>query len=136
MREVTPPGEPRNPVQDALTKIVADAIALAVQRPDVIAYVRAVLAPDDPETVRKDILDALAMNSKGETACLLRVSTSTIDRFCREGMPHTFAGDRKRFHIDECRAWLAARGKRAATPKQQTADGIVEAGRLRLAGDA
>lgn len=54
--------------------------------------------------------------TKSDLAQQLNVSTATIDRFVRRGMPHFYVGDRRRFDIAACRAWLATHGKAAAEP--------------------
>jgi len=62
---------------------------------------------------------------KSGLARALSISTSTVDRLVREGLPYEPAGSGKRFDLKACRVWLAARGKRPTTaPRRAAADDI------------
>ena len=53
---------------------------------------------------------------KRELARLLSVSSATIDRQVRSGMPYQPVGEVRRFDFDMCKAWLASQGKSTAAP--------------------
>jgi hypothetical protein len=55
--------------------------------------------------------------TKCELGRALNVSNATIDRFAREGMPFVPVGSHRRFELEACRMWLAARGAKPTTPK-------------------
>ena len=45
--------------------------------------------------------------TKAELAHHLSISTSTVDRYVRQGMPYQPLPAAKRFYISECEDWLA-----------------------------
>jgi hypothetical protein len=103
----------RNPIAELL----ADVLALALTRPEVIEAARAILAPRPPVEV-----DAPGLLSKGQLARALHVSTATIGRLDVEGMPHTIVGTRHRYDVDACRTWLASRGRKPTKAKPSDRD--------------
>jgi excisionase family DNA binding protein len=122
MQRVIPESPTRN-LSEALASTLADAIALAVQRPEVIEALRHAFTPTEAPTPKTNGL------TKREIAVALAVSQSTIDRLCAQGMPAWHVGDHRRFDLDECRAWLRERGKAPTTP--QPADvASIASGRL------
>jgi hypothetical protein len=76
---------------------------------------------------------------KRELAGELGVSRSTVDRFDREGAPHTFVGDHRRYDLAAYRAWLGARGKRGTKASKRAmpsvdVDDVIAASGLRSVG--
>jgi excisionase family DNA binding protein len=116
-----------NPIADLL----ADAIAIAVQRPEIIAALRAVTAPAAPAEAR-------GLVAKAEAARALGVSVSTLDRLARDGAPVHAVGGRRRFDVSELRTWLDARGQVSprATPSSDRVDvsDVLTRSGLRVAG--
>jgi hypothetical protein len=49
-----------------------------------------------------------------DAARALGISIATLDRLARDGAPVRRVGARRRFDLDELRAWLEARGRRPA----------------------
>lgn len=89
-----------------LRKLLADAFADALRRPEVVAALRGAFANDiEPEA------DPDRLLTKAELAKRLAVSVSTVDRLTRSGMPvAAIVGDHRRYRIAEVEAWLAERG--------------------------
>jgi hypothetical protein len=116
-----------NPIADLL----ADAIAIAVQRPEIIAALRAVTAP-------APAAEARGLVAKADAARALGVSVSTLDRLARDGAPVHTVGGRRRYEVRELRAWLDDRGQRStrATPTNDRVDvdDVLARAGLRLAG--
>jgi hypothetical protein len=131
MKKICPAPEIRNP--NPLAELLADAIAMAVQRPDVIAALRAIYTPAHVEAAPETLL------AKVDLAKALNVSTSTIDRLCGEGMPCELVAARKRFNLGVCRTWLASRGQRAAAVRPSDrvdVDSVLGRAGLRMIGGA
>jgi excisionase family DNA binding protein len=106
MKDVTPRGAPCHPLplNDVLTEILGNAIALAVKRPDVIEALRATFSAKAEPPVDPD-----ALLSKAQLAKKLAVSVSTIDRLTARGMPvAAHVGDHRRYRLADVEAWLAA----------------------------
>jgi hypothetical protein len=120
-------------MSNPLAELLADAIALAITRPDVIAAVRAV-SPHAP------IADTIpgALVAKVDAARALGVSVSTLDRLARDGAPVHTVGGRRRYDVSELRVWLDARGQVSprATPSSDRVDvfDVLERSGLRIAG--
>jgi hypothetical protein len=105
----------RNP----LVALLGDAIAFALRQPEVIEALRKVATPLPPDTK-----PSTALLTKKELAIELEVSTSTIDRMDREGAPHIFVGDHKRYSLCEFRTWAARRGKKATKALPSSGDNV------------
>jgi len=105
---------------NVLAQILARAITIAAQHPDVIAAVRAAFAPSSTT----DDADPIVLVSKSELARRLGVSPATIDRHDRAGAPFEIVGSRKRYSVIARRAWLAKRGRftTASAPKRDDID--------------
>jgi hypothetical protein len=116
----------RNPIADLL----ADAIALAVSRPDVIEAMRTVFAPAHVE------LKSGGLVARSDAAQAHGVSVSTLDRLTSEGAPVHAVGGRRRYDVTELRAWLDARGQRPANakPKAVDVDDVLRRSGLRAIG--
>lgn len=68
---------------------------------------------------------------KAELAKALRVSLATVDRLVREGMPCELVGARRRFDLEACRVWLAARGRKStASPAPRAEDDSIDVTRV------
>lgn len=73
-------------------------------------------------------------------AVALRVSRAQITRLRGDGLPHELVGTRARFDVAKCRAWLTARGPKAAprTPIRPVPDDsgvdVSDVPGLRIAG--
>jgi hypothetical protein len=52
-------------------------------------------------------------------AMALGVSPATLDRLCAQGAPFERVGSRRKFELEEMRAWLRTRGARPTTPKSK-----------------
>jgi hypothetical protein len=131
MQNIDPAPQPRNPIAE----LIAEAIALAVTRPEVIEALRAVYTPPAPvESAPVGLL------SKQPTAKAIGISTTTLDRFVAEGAPVHHVGARRMFDISELRTWLDARGRKPANAKPRTdsvdVDDVLSRSGLRLAGGA
>ncbi len=107
---------------------------------DLFARAFAELAAAERETEAPTAMPAPepdGLLSKKQLAKRLDVSTATIDRLTREGMPiAAHVGDARRFDLDACRAWLGARGKRPTTPRTEPkidVDDVIDGAGLRLA---
>lgn len=61
----------------------------------------------------------LPLLTRGQLAALLAVSGVTVDRLCREGMPHFYIGDVRRFDRVLCLAWCAERGQKGAASSER-----------------
>jgi len=123
---------PRNPLIAAVAEILGAAFVLAAKQPDVVAAMRAVMVPVAPEAQKTTAL------TKKELAVAISKSTSSIDRFDREGAPHTFVGDHRRYDLGEYKAWLAKRGKKPTrAPKTDAVDvsDVVVSNGLRPSGE-
>lgn len=92
---------------DTLLELLADALAPRVAAA-VVERLRAAEAPRVKEPV--------GLCDKQTTATWLGISVPTLDRHVRSGAPKHQVGARRRFCIAEVRAWLEARGRRAAAP--------------------
>lgn len=66
----------------------------------------------EPPTPPEPDSDSGRLLSKKELATTLGKSAASIDRFDREGAPHSYVGDTKRYDGGAYRDWLTARGKR------------------------
>lgn len=62
------------------------------------------------------------LRSKAEAARALGVSSTTLDRFVREGAPVEHVGARRRFDLDALRTWLTRRGRKAASVVADSVD--------------
>jgi hypothetical protein len=103
---------------DVLLQILADAVALAITRPEVIEALRAGLTvkTSEPDT-------AAGLLTKAQLAKALGKSVSTIDRLDREpGAPFSYCGDTKRYDRDAYASWLAGRGKCATKASKREAE--------------
>jgi hypothetical protein len=134
MANLRPDQDARNPLLAALlAQVLGDAIVIAIQRSDVVEALRAAITTDSPTPEKTNGL------TKGELAAALSISKSTIDRLDREGAPHTFCGDHRRYDVGAYRTWLASRGKRPTrTPKgaaEIDVDDVARAGGLHPSGD-
>jgi phage terminase Nu1 subunit (DNA packaging protein) len=58
---------------------------------------------------RSDPMGNTPMVSKKQLARFFDAGTSTVDRWCREGMPWHPVGGRRRFRVSECESWHAQR---------------------------
>jgi|CZKU01.1.fsa_nt_gi hypothetical protein len=98
------------PTRNPLGEFLGAAFAFALRQPEVIAAIREVTTSKPPELVS----DGDRLLAKRELARKLGVSPSTVDRLTRDGLPiAAHVGDARRFDLAACRAWLAARGKKA-----------------------
>jgi hypothetical protein len=95
MEKICPDTPARNPLADVL----AEAIVVALTRPDVIEAMRTLFAK------RTDEATAALLDKTG-IAIQFAVSTSTVDRWVRAGCPYTVtASGKKRFDLGEVQAW-------------------------------
>jgi len=92
---------------DALVELLADALAPRVADL-VVEHLRAAEAPK--------VQEPAALVDKATAAQWLGISTPTLDRHVRAGAPVHQVGARRRFQVPEVRAWIEARGRRAAAP--------------------
>jgi hypothetical protein len=138
----TPPRKPRQPVNKVnlgptpetrnphpLAELLADAIAIAIARPDVIAAMRSIFAP--PTEVR----DPDRLLSGPELCAALGVSPATLGRL---GPPRACRSP-IRYDLGEGRGWLATRpGKAAAAAYVDTVDvsNVLRTNGLRAVGGA
>jgi hypothetical protein len=115
-------------------QLLGDMLVAALRRPDVVAAIQALT--DNQPAVAADEPGALL--SKAALGKRLDVSVATVDRLTREGMPvAAHVGDARRYDLETCRQWLAARGKRPTkAPKRDTVDisAVVEGAGLRANG--
>jgi hypothetical protein len=95
----TPTADPLAPLLDALAARLAPLVASLVA-----AELAKPVAP---------IVEGLV--DKRAAAQALGTSQATLDRLAREGLPYERVGTRRRFDVQRCRSWLAARGKRPTT---------------------
>ena len=75
----------------------------------------AALAAEVPAPV-VSVPDPNALLLKRSIALRLAVSTATIDRYVKQGMPWEPFGSSKRFKGDACEAWMKARPVLRAVP--------------------
>jgi hypothetical protein len=123
----------RNPLVAACAEILVTAIKCAAQDPEAIAATRVLFAPPaaPPPAEPEGLL------SPAELARALHVSPATVGRLDGEGMPHVIVGTRKRYALDACRSWLAARGSRPTRAKPSdnvNIDSVCARAGLRLPG--
>jgi hypothetical protein len=134
MRNLIAGDDQRNALAAGLATILGDAIVLVVQRPDVNAALRGIVAP-----VKTAEPEPTGLLSRRALAKHLSRSVATVDRLVLEGLPHSFVGDSKRFDLQDCLDWLAARGKRATKAKPSKADvdvsDVAESAGLRAADE-
>jgi hypothetical protein len=131
MRNVTSPADERKGIASEIELMIANAIGLVLQRPEVVVALRAALATKTEDTPRTTGL------TKSELAKAVGVSSSTIDRSCKEDspMPHHYVGDGRRFDLLQCKLWLASRGKKPTTSPKKTdtidVEDVIESAGLR-----
>lgn len=94
-----------------LARLLSALIVDVLRDPNVQAAVRE-LAWAPP--VQPSNPNAPGMLTITELAKALRVSRTTVGRFLREGLPACTVGGRQRFDLDQCKGWLASRGRRGA----------------------
>jgi len=87
-----------------LRQQVVDLLAILEGDPDLLARVRAALAPEHPP----------ALLDRAGLARELATSPGTVDRLRREGLPEVRVGDQPRFELAAVLAWLRRRTERAA----------------------
>lgn len=110
-------------------RAAADAAELRA-RAEELAAIENAERPEAPA----GLVDARAL------AIALRVSRAQITRLRGDGLPHEIVGTRARFDVAKCRAWLTARGPKAApkTPIRPVPDDsgvdVSDVPGLRLAG--
>lgn len=128
MKTLDGPPDPRNPI----VALLGEAIAFALRQPGVLDALREATAPTAPAVTPKT-----TGLTKKELGAALGKSVSSIDRLDREGAPHTFCGDTKRYDLEAYRTWLSARGKRPtkAAPPSNDVDisDVADAAGLRAA---
>jgi hypothetical protein len=128
MANLRPNDDHRNP----LAELLADAIALAVTRPEVILALRAVYTRLHVEPEPGGLV------APAKAAKALDVSLSTLNRLTTEGAPHHTIGGRRRYDIGELVAWSNARGQRPANAKPKTdnvdVEDVLARSGLRVAG--
>lgn len=72
---------------------------------------------------RPQELPATGQVDRRGLARALGCSLVTVDRAVRDGLPSSAVGARRRFDVEACRAWFAARGQRPV-PKPAPADDV------------
>jgi hypothetical protein len=77
--------------------------------PEILAEVRTLIAHLAPAPERREPASRLTTEALAEA---LNVSRATINRACRDGLPHEYVGTSRRFGLEEARAWFLARGRR------------------------
>lgn len=121
MGNLRPEDVARNALVASGGQLLGDVIVAALRRPDVVEALRALSAPH-PSAPAPD--DGERLLPKKRIASTLGVSVATVDRLTREGMPvAAHVGDARRYDLEACKAWLAARGRRP-TKAQKKADDV------------
>lgn len=87
-----------------LRQQLAELLAILEGDPELLARVRAALAPEHPP----------ALLDRAGLARELATSPGTVDRLRREGLPEVRVGDQPRFELGAVLAWLRRREGRAA----------------------
>jgi hypothetical protein len=117
MGTIRPEDVARNALVESGGQLLADIVIAALRRPDVMEALRALNAAPAAAP------DGELLLSKQRLAKALEVSVATVDRLTREGMPiAAHVGDARRYDLDSCRSWLAARGKRPTRAPKRAAD--------------
>ncbi len=119
-----------NPLIVSLAALLGDAIVLTLDRPDVIEALRKAFTV----TAAADISQAGPWTKK-QYAARHKLSSPTIDRLVREGLPYSWAGTHKRFDAASD-AWMkeARRApKKSASEDRVDVSSIAKRGGLRLA---
>ena len=57
---------------------------------------------------RREVVEEPWLDKK-KIAAHFDAGTSTVDRWCRDGMPFEYRGGRRRFKVSLCEAWHEAR---------------------------
>ena len=109
----------RAPLAEAVAGVLADALVIALRRPDVVEALRGLTAAPELPTEKPDG----ALLTKRELAEALSVSCSTVDRLTREGLPiAAHVGDGRRYDLATCRAWRGARGRRPTKASRRSSE--------------
>jgi hypothetical protein len=123
-----------NPLAESIAPVAIEVLKQIARDPEAAAILRTLLIGAEAPA---PVADADTLITKSELAKKLGKSCSTIDRLDREGAPHSYVGDTKRYSLFDYTAWLSSRGKRGtkARPKLQNEvdvdDVIVGAGLTR-----
>jgi hypothetical protein len=120
MGTVDPDDSARHAVVSACAQLVGDVIVAVFGRPDVKMALRTTLgsalpAPDADNT---------GLLTKKQLGRAIGKSVASIDRFDREGAPHAFVGDTKRYRLAAYTTWLAARGRKPTTAPRRARDEV------------
>jgi hypothetical protein len=120
MQKIQPAEQTRNPLAKAIAQVAIEALEIIASNPEAVAQLRAIVGAAQAPA---QVVDADGLLPKQKIAKALDVSVATIDRLTREGMPiAAHVGDARRFDLDACRAWLAARGKKPTTAPKKAHD--------------
>ena len=114
MGTLRPEGEARNIILRLIAQGAIEIVKELAADPDAVAAVQTLLGI---AANREPTPDGTRLLTKEELAKKIGKSKSTIDRLDREGAPHVFVGDTKRYDLEKYRSWLVARGKRPTTAR-------------------
>ncbi len=100
-----------------IAQVAIEALKKTAADPEAAAAVRRIFAVNQPTPEPRP----QGLMAKKQIAEALGVSSATVDRLTREGLPvAAFVGDCRRYELDACRAWLAGRGKKPTkAPKRE-----------------
>lgn len=88
-----------------------------------IQRIAAALAPRVAEIVVERLRpEHGALVKKGELCAALGLTTSQVDRYCRQGMPRERVKGMPRFNIAACREWMDAHPQKSQPPPVKRAE--------------
>jgi hypothetical protein len=107
--------------------VVAGKVGLVSPAIDYDELARALLRGGLAEAIAKHLAgpEAASLATKGELASRWRVSTATIDRMVRQGMPiERVTGDAPRFDVAACDGWRHERSIGSPSPREQRREDV------------